>query len=348
MLDRNLQFTKGADSAVLAMCTGGDMDGTKAQLSEYARSGLRTLAVAARTLSVAEYEAFRISFEAAALALEGREAKVEAACQSIERGLTLVGATAIEDKLQEDVPQTIAALLRMGINLWVLTGDKQETAINIGYSSNVITQSMHLLVANESSGEALRAGLAGMVKDAEADDTDNTRALVIDGATLSIALDEMPELLLAVSRWCQTVICCRMSPLQKARIVKLVKGTVSTLTLAIGDGANDVAMLQEAHVGVGIFGKEGTQAARSADYAITDFRHLKRLLAVHGRYSYIRNASIIQASFYKNTTGSLLQVMFMFANGFSGQTMSVAHPTLSRVCELPLTPAAVVLLLLLL
>jgi len=118
---------------------------------------------------------------------------------------------------------------------------------------------------------------------------------------------------------CKAVICCRVSPLQKALVVKLVKKNQKSILLAIGDGANDVSMIQAAHVGVGISGVEGLQAARSADVAISQFRYLRKLLLVHGSWSYARLSKMILYSFYKNITLYMTQFWFSFQSSFSGQ-----------------------------
>lgn len=145
--------------------------------------------------------------------------------------------------------------------------------------------------------------------------------MVIDGHSLGFALHDHTEEFLRLGRLCRSVICCRVTPLQKALVVRVVKQGEQKVSLAIGDGANDVSMIQEAHVGVGIFGKEGTQAARASDYAIHQFRYLRRLLCIHGRYSYLRVAGIIQYSFYKNMCFTLGLLWFSFINGFTGQTL---------------------------
>ena len=126
-------------------------------------------------------------------------------------------------------------------------------------------------------------------------------AVVIDGDTLRHALGPaLRELFLNLGTQCETVVCCRVSPAQKALTVKLVKEGRRAMTLAIGDGANDVAMIQEANIGCGLFGLEGSQAAMSADYAFGQFRFLTKLLLVHGRWSYQRIADMHSNFFYKN------------------------------------------------
>lgn len=116
-----------------------------------------------------------------------------------------------------------------------------------------------------------------------------------------------------------SVICCRVSPKQKADVVGLAKKQKKYITLAIGDGANDVSMIMEAHIGVGIRGKEGTQAVRSADYAISQFRFLERILIVHGRNGYKRVSTMICYYFYKNVVLVFTELHFAYYNGFSGQ-----------------------------
>ena len=134
------------------------------------------------------------------------------------------------------------------------------------------------------------------------------------------------EKFLAIGKRCKTVICARVTPLQKALVVRLVRRSLkSAITLAIGDGANDVSMIQEAHVGVGIMGKEGTQAVRASDYAFGEFRFLQRLLNVHGRFSYLRMANLILFSFYKNFVFITIQFYFGFVNAWSGQVSISPH-----------------------
>lgn len=317
-------LSKGADLVMFDRMADGDKgvkDETLRNLREFSREGYRTLVLAQRDISVEEFSEWKMAFYQANNSIENREEKVENVCELIETELTLVGCTAIEDKLQDEVPETIHYLLEAGIQLWVLTGDKQETAINIGYSSRLLNPSMDLLIVNaensEICGEILRAALDKIDDNLQQSEL----GMVIDGHSLGFALHDHTEEFLRLGRCCRSVICCRVTPLQKALVVRVVKQGEQKVSLAIGDGANDVSMIQEAHVGVGIFGKEGTQAARASDYAIHQFRFLRRLLCIHGRYSYIRVAGIIQYSFYKNMCFTLGLLWFSFVNGFSGQTL---------------------------
>uniref|UniRef100_A0A8C2D3C2 ATPase phospholipid transporting 8B5a n=1 Tax=Cyprinus carpio TaxID=7962 RepID=A0A8C2D3C2_CYPCA len=209
------------------------------------------------------------------------------------RASPLIGATAIEDKLQDGVAQTIEQLTKAEIKIWVLTGDKQETAENIGYSCNLLREEMNevFVVAANSPEEAF-------------------------------ALESNMELeFLRTACICKTVICCRVTPLQKAQVVELVKKYKKAVTLAIGDGANDVSMIKAAHIGVGISGQEGMQAVLSSDFSFAQFRFLQRLLLVHGRWSYLRMCKFLRYFFYKNFTFTFVHFWYAFFCGFSAQTV---------------------------
>lgn len=147
--------------------------------------------------------------------------------------------------------------------------------------------------------------------------------LVIDGASLRHAFEEpyTKDLLLELATRCKAVICCRTSPLQKALIVRLVKDGLGIMSLAIGDGANDVSMIQAADIGVGVAGEEGLQAVNSSDYAIAQFRYLQRLVLVHGHWSYMRNSTMIVNFFYKEIIGIGILFFFQFYCGYSATTV---------------------------
>ncbi|KAG5877930.1 hypothetical protein JTB14_004182 [Gonioctena quinquepunctata] len=249
--------------------------------------------------------------------------KIEEAANMIERKLKLIGATAIEDKLQEGVPDTIAALLQADINLWVLTGDKQETAINIGYSCKLLTNGIQLLILNEDGLDPAREVILRHCEElGENLEKQNEIALIIDGNTLKYALScELRNDFLRLCISCKVVICCRVSPLQKAEVVEYVTDYTKAVTLAIGDGANDVAMIQKAHVGVGISGCEGLQAACASDYSIAQFRFLQRLLFVHGAWNYSRMCKLILYSFYKNICLYVIELWFAIYSAWSGQIL---------------------------
>ncbi|KXH59856.1 phospholipid-translocating P-type ATPase [Colletotrichum salicis] len=328
--NRILLICKGADSIIYSRLRRGEQQElrklTAEHLEMFAREGLRTLCIAQRELTENQYANWRKEYDAAAAALENREEKMEEVADHLERELTLLGGTAIEDRLQDGVPDTIALLGDAGIKLWVLTGDKVETAINIGFSCNLLNNDMeliHLKVDEDETGETpdehflnvLEQELDKYLQDfgMKGDDEDLAKArknheppgpthgLVIDGFSLKWVLhDALKQKFLLLCKQCKSVLCCRVSPAQKAAVVNMVKNGLDVMTLSIGDGANDVAMIQEADVGVGIAGEEGRQAVMSSDYAIAQFRFLSRLVLVHGRWSYRRLAETVANFFYKN------------------------------------------------
>ncbi|KAI0060491.1 calcium transporting ATPase [Artomyces pyxidatus] len=318
-------YCKGADTVILERLSPNQpyTDKTMMHLEDYATEGLRTLCIAYRDVSEAEYKQWSTLYDQAAATINGRGEALDKAAELIEKDMFLLGATAIEDKLQEGVPDAIHTLQQAGIKVWVLTGDRQETAINIGMSCRLITESMNLVIINEQTmfdtKETLERRLTSVKNQRSSGELEDL-ALIIDGKSLTYALDkEMNKMFLELAIMCKAVICCRVSPLQKALVVKLVKKNSKALLLAIGDGANDVSMIQAAHVGVGISGVEGLQAARSADIAISQFRYLKKLLLVHGAWSYQRLSKLILYSFYKNIVLYMTQFWYSFFNNFSGQ-----------------------------
>nr|XP_055074814.1 phospholipid-transporting ATPase IF isoform X1 [Misgurnus anguillicaudatus] len=327
-------FTKGAESAILPYSTSGEIEKTRVHVDEFALKGLRTLVVACRHFSVDEYNEVDRKLYEARTALQQREERLAEVFNFIEKDLELVGATGVEDKLQDKVQETIEALRLAGIKVWVLTGDKHETAVSVSLSCGHFHRTMNILElvqqkSDNECAEQLRR-LARRIKE----DHVIQHGLVVDGASLSLALREHEKLFMEVCKNCSAVLCCRMAPLQKAKVVRLLKTSPEKpITLAIGDGANDVSMIQEAHVGIGIMGKEGRQAVRNSDYAIARFRFLAKLLLVHGHFYYIRIATLVQYFFYKNVCFITPQFLYQFFCLFSQQTLyDSVYLTLYNIC----------------
>lgn len=345
-------YSKGADVIIYGLlannnetdsCVSQLQTITRRHIDQYAEDGLRTLTIAVREIESSYYFKWATRFHNAQSNINEIDKRkkdlsneIDACMNEIECDLELLGATAIEDKLQSGVPNTIANLACAGIKIWVLTGDKEETAINIGFACQLVVNEMKLFVINAKNtptSETLESTLREEVYSRKTDvsaylaSPPRTRgelremALVIDGEVLMFALREPCRALLAeFSQYCKAVIACRVSPAQKAEMVALIKEYVPGVrTLAIGDGANDVSMIQEAHIGVGISGQEGMQAVNSSDYAIAQFRYLQRLLLVHGRWNYRRMAQLVLYIFYKNILFTAAQYWYTFLCGFSGQ-----------------------------
>ncbi|CAN8298119.1 unnamed protein product [Cochlearia groenlandica] len=324
-------FVKGADSSMFSVMDGsyGDViEATKEQLHAYSSDGLRTLVIGMRKLNDSEFEHWHSSFEAASTALIGRAGLLRKVAGNIETSLRIVGATAIEDKLQRGVPEAIESLRIAGIKVWVLTGDKQETAISIGFSSRLLTRNMRqIVISNKNSLDSSRRSL----EEANASITSNDEsvALIIDGTSLIYVLDnDLEDVLFQVACKCSAILCCRVAPFQKAGIVALVKNRTSDMTLAIGDGANDVSMIQMADVGVGISGQEGRQAVMASDFAMGQFRFLVPLLLVHGHWNYQRMGYMILYNFYRNAVFVLILFWYVL---FTCYTLTTAITEWSSV-----------------
>ncbi|GAA6027010.1 hypothetical protein JCM8097_006037 [Rhodosporidiobolus ruineniae] len=375
-------LSKGADNVIFERLGAGSDDlkrQTDKHLEDFANEGLRTLCLAYKPLEEDEYDQWEREYHEATTLIDNRDAEIERVSDRLEQQLILLGATAIEDRLQDGVPEAIADLKRAGIKIWVATGDKLETAIAIGKTCNLLSRDMNLIVVKGGEygkpnsayaqlrnalerffdAEGLAEQLEHQPPDAEANRPGNPRrsssfrrslqlrrttsgvsgvsdiigddngqrpggyGLVIDGASLRHAFEEpfTKDILLELATRCKAVVCCRTSPLQKALIVRLVKDGLGSMCLAIGDGANDVSMIQAADIGVGVAGEEGLQAVNSSDYAMGQFRFLKRLLLVHGHWSYMRNSNMIVNFFYKEIIGIGVLFFFQFYCGYSATTV---------------------------
>lgn len=360
-------LVKGADTSMLSILANDserDDDDelrhlTQSHLSEYSSQGLRTLVVAARDLTIEELEQWQCMYEDASTSLTDRSLKLRQTAALIECNLKLLGATAIEDKLQDGVPEAIESLRQAGIKVWVLTGDKQETAISIGVSCKLLTADMQQIIINGTSEGECRNLLSDAMEkygvksskkrnqsskcksnaasdylelpdDAKTSSVPKWHAgkeegkisaplaLIIDGNSLVYILEkDLESELFDLATSCSVVLCCRVAPLQKAGIVDLIKTRTDDMTLAIGDGANDVSMIQMADVGVGICGQEGRQAVMASDFAMGQFRFLKRLLLVHGHWNYQRIGYLILYNFYRNAVFVMMLFWYILSTAFS-------------------------------
>ena len=314
--DEYILYMKGADDTILGRLKERDTRieiVTRQHLHEFSDNGLRTLCLGYKILDKEWTIEWAKRLHEASCLVNGRDEAVARVAEEIEKDIELIGATAIEDKLQEGVPDTIESLLKAGISVWVITGDKRETAINIGYACSLLSPEMTIKTIDE---ETLEQDLISAENDTK------EIALVITGNAVHKLLEEnYVDRFVSVSLKSKSVICCRVSPLQKAQIVQTMRQKTKKMAVAIGDGANDVGMILEADVGIGVSGREGRQAVLASDYAIAQFRYLKRLLLVHGRLDFYRNVECIFYSFYKNMTFTLNQIIYAFYTHNGGTTM---------------------------
>lgn len=366
-------YCKGADNMMKPLLSMNPVEEQEFdyQMKEFSMQGLRTLVIAKRVLTNEEYQDYEKKYSNARNAMSERERCLDDLASEFERNLELIGITGIEDRIQQGVPETIDKLLKADIKIWVLTGDKMETAINIGFSCSLFESDMEIITLScnteqeayialqqnltrflkyKNSGENIdevvsQATLSRKVTwnlrssnaqeivrrrsvsaHSEIGNVDNLNiGLVVDGKTLELIFKNVKTIkyFMMLGLFSHSVLCCRVTPLQKAKVVSLAKKHYSfkPITLAIGDGANDVSMIQEANVGVGIIGKEGLQAANASDYAIARFQYLLPLILVHGRWSYLRITRVILYCFYKNFLLVLPMFIFSFMNLYSGAAL---------------------------
>lgn len=331
--------TKGADSIMTALIPKALDRYTQDHLQSFSQQGLRTLVVAMKKVSQADFSAWEAKMKAALSIVDNtRNEEVAKISAEMEVDLTFVGLTAVEDRLQDGVPIAIQRIKDAGVRLWVLTGDKTETAVDIARSCALFTTNTQLAYATEGlSVEDTKKKLQRAKDDFKTMEENKQKAkeeikqaiqggLVLDGRTVKFALEdeECRRLVYELGLASRSCVCCRLSPMQKRQLVELVRQmSPSTTTLAIGDGANDVPMIEGAHLGIGIRGKEGTQAVQVSDIAISQFRFLVPLLLCHGRRAYRRVAFFLCYYLYKNVVLVISDVLWAHQNKWSGR---IAYP----------------------
>ncbi|KAI0144783.1 phospholipid-translocating P-type ATPase [Pestalotiopsis sp. NC0098] len=331
-------YQKGADTVMSSIVAANDW--LDEETANMAREGLRTLVVGRKKLSSAQYSEFSRSYQEASLAINGREAGMQkTVSEHLERDLELLGVTGVEDKLQRDVKPSLELLRNAGIKIWMLTGDKVETARCVAVSSKLVARGQYIYTITKLKR-----------KDNAQDHLDFLRSktdscLLIDGESLGLFLTHFRTEFISVAVHLPTVVACRCSPTQKAEVAKLIREYTKKRVCCIGDGGNDVSMIQAADVGVGIVGKEGRQASLAADFSIEQFCHLTKLLVWHGRNSYKRSAKLAQFVIHRGLIVAVCQTMYSIAIKFEPEglyidwlmvgyaTVYTAAPVLSLVLD---------------
>ncbi|KAH8403327.1 hypothetical protein KR222_010825 [Zaprionus bogoriensis] len=295
-------YLKGADVVMSTIVQYNDW--LSEESGNMAREGLRTLVVAKKVLTEEQYNDFEMRYNAARLSITDRVAKVAAVTESLEREMELLCLTGVEDRLQENVRPTLELLRNAGVRVWMLTGDKLETACCIAKSSQLIgrNQGLYVLRSVKTRTDAHQ-------------ELNNFRrkqghALVISGESLEVCLQFYRLEFLELATASPAVVCCRCSPTQKAQVVALIQKHTRKRTCAVGDGGNDVSMIQQADAGVGIEGREGRQASLAGDFSIPQFSHIAKLLLIHGRRSYKRSAALSQFVIHRGLIITTLQAVF--------------------------------------
>ena len=308
-------YQKGADTVMASIVAANDW--LDEETANMAREGLRTLVVGRRRLSSHQYEEFAASYRSASLTFESRDSNMARVVREhLEHNLELLGVTGVEDKLQKDVKPSLELLRNAGIKIWMLTGDKVETARCVAVSSKLVSRSQNIQTITQlplltrTDPQAATDALSLLNSDP------SSTALLIDGDSLSYLLSHHRLPFISTAIHLPAVIACRCSPTQKADVALLIRHHTKKRIACIGDGGNDVSMIQAADVGIGIVGKEGRQASLAADFSITQFHHLTKLLLWHGRNSYKRSAKLAQFVIHRGLIISVAQTVYSIATYF--------------------------------
>ncbi|PPR03047.1 hypothetical protein CVT24_012435 [Panaeolus cyanescens] len=294
---------KGADVVMARIVQRNDW--LEEETGNMAREGLRTLVVGRKKLSSNLYKEFSAAYHNASIQVEARnEAMVNVVAKYLEHDLELLGLTGVEDKLQDGVKGTLEVLRNAGVKIWMLTGDKVETARCIAVSTKLVARGQFIC-------EVVKLKTADEVRDElELLQSKPDCCLVIDGESLQLCLNLFKNEFIEIATKLSAVVACRCSPTQKADVARLIRSFTGKRVCCIGDGGNDVSMIQAADVGVGIVGKEGKQASLAADFSVTQFSHLTKLLLWHGRNSYRRSAKLAQFVIHRGLIISVMQAVF--------------------------------------
>lgn len=338
---------KGADTALLGPDKDKQGKGAATQqlrADTCAGRGQRAMLAGWRSFVDDDCDAWLERYKrAACTSSTNRAAELSALAREVERAseLSLAGVLCIEDKLQEYVPETIAALKDAGLCVWVLTGDCSGTAEAVARSASLLDAATS--VVRFTDGRSWREARGALPPHHAAPAKRKGMAMIVGGREIERLEEADRASFVETALQMDALVACRVTPAQKAELVRMVRhatkaASLRAVTLAVGDGANDVGMIQEAQLGVGIVGREGMQAANSADFAVSQFQCLERLLLVHGHWSYARSAQVVLFSFWRNAVQELLMCYYTFASGFSGTPLfeDRIRITFNFLCTIPI------------
>jgi len=300
-------YVKGADVAMINKVKPGQRSTCQEFCENLAMEGLRTLVITHKLITESTYKDFEKRLRAARASFGNREQLIQKVIESLEVDMEYLAVTGVEDKLQEEVLQTIERLRQAGMQIWMLTGDKVETAKCIAISTGLKSNKQGIFeIVNMSDIDQIKDAINRYKVNIE------QRMLMVDGNSLAVIVgnEALKDEFFAVAQFSKSVCICRCSPTQKAVVAHSIKTYTGKIIACVGDGGNDVAMIQQADVGIGIVGKEGMQASLAADFSINQFNHLFKLLLWHGRLSYKRSASLSQFVVHRGMIISFIQAIF--------------------------------------
>ena len=343
-----IYYLKGAENVMMKFVKNEYISYISENAENLATKGLRTLVLSQKLISQDDYNKWNKEYQEALTSMENRQEKISKVVSKLENNMDFLCVTGVEDLLQDDVATTIDNLRNAGMKVWMLTGDKVETATCISISAGIKAKNhkIYTIRNDEFSHESLAQDvkeLKNKFNEYIKKNNIENHIFIIDGDTLDLALKNCEEEFFTTSMQAPSVVCCRCSPTQKRIIVKTIKKYTDARTAAVGDGGNDVAMIQEADVGIGIVGKEGLQASLAADYSIKEFKSLSVLLLWWGRISYKNTSTMANFIIHRGLIISFNQFMFScifyfnpvpLYSGFLSFGYSTIFTSLPSICVL--------------
>ena len=314
-----IYYLKGAENVMMRFVKKEYIGYIKENAENLAIKGLRTLVLTQKIIPQEEFDIWNQEYTEALSSMDNRKEKITQAVSKIENNMDFLCVTGVEDLLQDDVANTIDNLRNAGMKVWMLTGDKVETATCISISAGIKSKNQKIYTiryddlsnyGEEENTEKKVAKLKKLFEEYNNKIQTDPHLFIIDGDSLDLALKHCEQEFFQTSMQALSVVCCRCSPTQKRIIVKTIKKYTDARTAAVGDGGNDVAMIQEADVGIGIVGKEGLQASLAADYSIKEFKTLSTLLLWWGRIAYKNTSTVANFVIHRGLIISFNQFIF--------------------------------------
>ena len=312
-----IYYLKGAENVMLKFVKHEYVGYISENAENLATKGLRTLVLTQKIIPQEDFDAWNAEYNEALVAMENRKEKISQTISKLENNMDFLCVTGVEDLLQDEVAITIDNLRNAGMKIWMLTGDKVETATCISISTGIKAKDQKLFtiknddITDKDNPNNNVLNLKGKLNEYQQKIDTTPHIFIIDGETLDLALKNCEEDFFKTAMRAPSVVCCRCSPTQKRIIVKNIKKYIGDgRTAAVGDGGNDVAMIQEADVGIGIVGKEGLQASLAADYSIKEFKSLSTLLLWWGRNAYKNTATMSNFIIHRGLIISINQFIF--------------------------------------
>ena len=309
-------YLKGAENVMMNFVKKEYVGYIKENTENLATKGLRTLVLTQKLIPQKEFKIWFDEYSEALTSMDNRKQKLRDVISKLENNMEFLCVTGVEDLLQNEVATTIDNLRNAGIKLWMLTGDKVETATCISISTGLKAKNHKIFtltydqIKDEENPENEINKLKEKLEEYNNKIMIDPHLFILDGDTLDLALKQCQKEFYESAMQAPSVVCCRCSPTQKRLIVKNIKKYTNCRTAAVGDGGNDVAMIQEADVGIGIVGKEGLQASLASDYSIKEFKNLSILILWWGRIAYKNTSTMANFIVHRGLIIAFCQFFF--------------------------------------